>query len=343
MEKKQEVIHLAEKVVKHIGEPIFDHEHTIVITPSVGVFSSEVNDLDFNEMLKRADIAMFSAKNKGKNGYHLFNISDQDTFNKKAILTLDLRKHIEEDEMEVHFQAQCDFNKRVTGAEVLARWKHPKFGYVSPEVFIQIAEMNSLIKPLSLKVIKRACEEYTKWQQLSSMSYFETLSINISPNLLLDKRFQGEIIDVFSAFPSIDLRKIRLEITETIFMKDHHLAIDKLNALREKGFTIALDDFGTGYSSLNYLWKLPIDEVKIDRSFISNMTKDNSLFTMVESIIALCKKLDLEVVAEGVETNVEFNILKGLECDTCQGYFFSKPMPSEQFIETYICHETTAK
>ncbi|ARD46209.1 EAL domain-containing protein [Colwellia sp. PAMC 21821] len=342
-DKEQELTYLAEKVVKRIGEPIFDHEHTYVITPSVGVLTSDVHDIDFNEMLKRADIAMFSAKHKGKNCYHIFDSSDQDAFNKKAILTIDLRKHIANGEMEVHFQAQCDYNKNITGAEVLARWNHPKFGYISPEVFIQIAEANNLIKPLTLKIIKKACQDFSKWQLFDLMASFETLSINISPSLLLDPQFQQDILYVFAAFPSIKPHNIRLEITESIFMKNHDLAIENLQALRDKGFSISLDDFGTGYSSLNYLWKLPIDEIKIDKSFISNMTQDNSLFTMVESIIELCKKLKLEVVAEGVETNVEFNILKGLECDTCQGFFFSKPMPSEQFIETYISHAITTK
>jgi diguanylate cyclase (GGDEF)-like protein len=335
-DQQQELTKLAEKVVKRIAEPIFDHEHTIVITPSVGVVSCGVQDIDFNEMLKRADIAMYSAKNKGKNAYHIFDSKDQDAFNKKAILTLDLRDYINSEVIELHFQAQCDFNKNVTGAETLARWKHPEFGYINPEVFIQIAEMNNLIKPLSLKVFTQACAQLAIWQAHHLTQHFETLSINISPSLLLDKQFQQDVSNILAKYPSVHAKNIRLEITESIFMQNYELAIENLNALRKVGFSVSLDDFGTGYSSLNYLWKLPIDEVKIDKSFISNMSQDESLFTMVESIIALCKKLELEVVAEGVESNVEFNILKGLGCDTCQGYFFCRPMPSEQFLETYI-------
>jgi diguanylate cyclase (GGDEF)-like protein len=337
-DKEQELTQLAEKIIKRIGEPIFDHEQTIVITPSVGIISNQVENIDFNEMLKRADIAMYSAKNKGKNAYHFFDSKDQDAFNKKAILTRDLREYIDSEDIELHFQAQCDFNKQVTGAETLARWNHPKFGYINPEVFIEIAEMNNLIKPLSLKIFRKACEQLAKWQALNLTSHFETLSINISPSLLLDKCFQDDVCKILTDFPTVSPNIIRLEITESIFMQNHDLAIKNLNVLRDLGFSISLDDFGTGYSSLNYLWKLPIDEVKIDKSFISNMSQDDDLFTMVESIIELCKKLKLEVVAEGVESNVEFNILKGLSCDTCQGYFFCRPMPSEQFIETYISH-----
>lgn len=342
-EEEQELTKLAENIVKRIGEPIFDHEHTIVITPSVGIISSHVKDIDFNEMLKRADIAMYSAKNKGKNSYHVFDSKDQDAFNKKAILTIDLREHINSQDMELHFQAQCDFNKNVTGAETLARWNHPKFGYINPEAFIEIAEMNNLIKPLSLKIFHKACEQLAKWQAHNLTRHFETLSINISPSLLLDKHFKRDVSNILADFPTVNATNIRLEITESIFMQNHDLAIANLNALRELGFSISLDDFGTGYSSLNYLWKLPIDEVKIDKSFISNMSQDESLFTMVESIIELCKKLKLEVVAEGVESNVEFNILKGLGCDTCQGYFFCRPMPSEQFMETYITNVNSPK
>lgn len=342
-QEPQELTKLAENIVKRVGEPIFDHEHTIVITPSVGIISSNVEDIDFNEMLKRADIAMYSAKNKGKNAYHVFDSKDQDAFNKKAILTIDLRSYIDSPEMELHFQAQCDFNKKITGAEALARWNHPKFGYISPEVFIEIAEMNNLIKPLSLKIFNKACEELASWQAHNLTQNFETLSINISPSLLLDKHFQQDVSNILADYPTVKASDIRLEITESIFMQNHDLAIENLNALRKQGFSISLDDFGTGYSSLNYLWKLPIDEVKIDKSFISNMSQDESLFTMVESIIELCKKLKLEVVAEGVESNVEFNILKGLGCDTCQGYYFCRPIPSEQLLETYITNVNAIK
>jgi diguanylate cyclase (GGDEF)-like protein len=338
-EQMQELINLAEKVVQRIGEPIFDQEHTIVITPSVGVITNEVGEINFNEMLKRADIAMYSAKSKGKNGYHVFDSRDQDAFNRKAILTLDLRDYINSQDMELHFQPQCDFNKNVTGAETLARWNHSKFGYINPELFIQIAEENNLIKPLSLKIFKQACAQLEIWQKHRLTSHFETLSINISPSLLLDKLFQHNVNNIIKDFPTVKAKNIRLEITESIFMQDYESAIENLTALRDIGFSVSLDDFGTGYSSLNYLWKLPIDEVKIDKSFISNMSQDENLFSMVESIIELCKKLKLEVVAEGVESNVEFNILKGLGCDTCQGYFFSKPIPSDKFVETFINNE----
>lgn len=342
-EQAQAVDHLAEKVVKQVSEPLLYNEHAIVITPSIGVINCEVHEMDFNEMLKRADIAMYTAKSKGKNGFHIFDERDQDAFNKKAILTLDLRDYIDSDEIELHFQAQCDFNKNLTAAEALARWKHPQFGYISPEVFIQIAEKNNLIKPITLKIFNKACEQLALWQKHKLTSNFETMAINISPSLLLDFKFDQEIMAILARYPSIKSQNIRLEITESIFMQNYELAIESLNSLRKQGFSISLDDFGTGYSSLNYLWKLPIDEVKIDKSFISNMAQDKSLFTMVESIIDLCKKLKLEVVAEGVESNVEFNILKGLGCDTCQGYFYSRPVPSNQFIETYINHANPTK
>ncbi|MBU2983734.1 EAL domain-containing protein [Saccharophagus degradans] len=333
-----DLISMAEKVVHSVGEPVFDHEYTVVITPSVGVISAFVKDLDFNELLKRADIAMYTAKNKGKNSYHIFDKKDQDAFNKKAILTLDLRKYVSSPEMELHFQPQFNFDKQLTGAEALARWDHPTFGYISPEVFIQVAEMNNLIKPLSMKIIATACKHFVTWRQHKLSAEFDTLSINISPSLLLDKSFEASLLNILNDY-RVPPAKVRLEITESIFMQNHELAIAKLQSLRDRGFTISLDDFGTGFSSLNYLWKLPIDEIKIDKSFISNMTQDESLLTMVESIIDLCKKLNLEVVAEGVEDKAEFNILKGLGCDTCQGYYLSKPVPNQEFISQNITHD----
>ncbi|MER2494073.1 bifunctional diguanylate cyclase/phosphodiesterase [Catenovulum sediminis] len=334
-ENQLDLAAIAEKVVATVGEPIFDHEHTIVITPSVGVISGNVQDIDFNEMLKRADIAMYSAKNKGKNGFHIFDSKDQEAFNKKAILTLDLRDYVNTESIELHFQPQCDFKLNLSGAEALARWKHPKFGYISPEIFIQMAEMNNLIKPLSLHIFNKACATLVDWRRHNLQPTFDTLSVNISPSLLLDRSFENNLMDILLEY-ELTPSDLRLEITESIFMQNYELAIANLKSLRKLGFTIALDDFGTGFSSLNYLWKLPIDEVKIDKSFIANMSQDDSLFTMVESIIELCKKLKLEVVAEGVESRVEFNILKGLGCDTCQGYYYSKPLPSELFIEQHI-------
>jgi diguanylate cyclase (GGDEF)-like protein len=326
---------IADKIIQRIGEPILDNAHTLVITPSMGIISEDVKILDFNEALKQADIAMYAAKNKGKNRFHIFDRKDQDLFNKKTILTMDLRDCIAENCLDLHFQTQVNAQQKVIGIEVLARWNHEKFGFVSPDVFIEIAEKNNLIYPLGLQIIDNACSQLAKWFKRKPPIDFKTMSLNISPIQLIEPKFEEDLLSILKKH-SIPEEIIRLEITESVFMKNYQTAINTLSNLREHGITISLDDFGTGFSSLNSLWKLPIDEVKIDKSFVSNMSKDDSLFTMVESVISLCKKLNLEVVAEGVEHSIEFNILKGLDCDIYQGYLFSKPLPAEQFEKTFL-------
>lgn len=326
---------IADKIIQRIGEPILDNAHTLVITPSMGIISEDVRILDFNETLKQADIAMYSAKNKGKNRFHIFDHKDQDLFNKKTILTMDLRDCIAENSLDLHFQPQMNAQQQVIGVEVLARWNHKKFGFVSPDVFIEIAEKNNLIYPLGLQIIDKACQQLAKWFNRKTSTDFRTLSLNISPIQLIEPKFEKDLLDILKKY-DVPAKMVRLEITESVFMKNYQTAITTLTALREHGITISLDDFGTGFSSLNSLWKLPIDEVKIDKSFIASMSKDDSLFTMVESVITLCKKLNLEVVAEGVEHSIEFNILKGLDCDIYQGYLFSKPLPADVFEKTFL-------
>jgi len=326
---------IADKIIQRIGEPILDNAHTLVITPSMGIISEDVRILDFNETLKQADIAMYSAKNKGKNRFHIFDHKDQDLFNKKTILTMDLRNCIADNSLDLHFQPQINAQQQVIGVEVLARWNHKKFGFVSPDVFIEIAEKNNLIYPLGLQIIDKACQQLAKWFNRKTSTDFRTLSLNISPIQLIEPKFEKDLLDILKKY-DVPAKMVRLEITESVFMKNYQTAITTLTALREHGITISLDDFGTGFSSLNSLWKLPIDEVKIDKSFIASMSKDDSLFTMVESVITLCKKLNLEVVAEGVEHSIEFNILKGLDCDIYQGYLFSKPLPADVFEKTFL-------
>lgn len=327
---------LAEKIISRIGEPVLNNANTLVITPSLGIITEKVEDLNFNESLKRADIAMYSAKNAGKNRYHIFNDQDQDSFNQKTILTMDLRKHVANGDMTLYYQPKIDTNKQLKGVEALARWHHPTFGFVSPDVFITLAEKNNLIYGLGVNIIEKACSDLAHWHSVNpTLDLGGPLSINISPTQLAERSFEEDLLAILERH-HIERKWIRLEITESVFMKNYTTSIDMLSRLQQQGISISLDDFGTGYSSLNSLWKLPIDEVKIDKSFIANMSQDNNLFTMVESIIQLCQKLNLEVVGEGVERNIEFNLLKGLGCNTIQGYYFSKPLDPTRFQQTYI-------
>ncbi|SBS30508.1 Phytochrome-like protein cph2 [Marinomonas spartinae] len=332
-----DLIHqLADKVASRIGEPVLDSAHTLVITSSIGIVTQSTKDIDFNETLKRADIAMYAAKNAGKNRHHIFNSKDQDSFNKRTILTMDLREHTASGDITLYYQVKVGANKQLKGAEALARWNHPTFGFISPEVFITLAEKNNLIYALGLNIIDKACSDLAYWRNISpNFDLGGPLSINISPTQLAELAFEEDLFAILERH-KIDKKWICLEITESVFMKNYTVSIEALVRLRKKGITISLDDFGTGYSSLNSLWKLPIDEVKIDKSFISTMSQDRNLFTMVESIIQLCQKLNLQVVGEGIESSIEFNLLKGLGCDAMQGYYFSKPLDPETFQRNYI-------
>lgn len=332
-----DLIHkLADKVASRIGEPVLDNAHTLVITSSIGIVTQSTENIDFNETLKRADIAMYAAKNAGKNRYHIFNSKDQDSFNRRTILTMDLRDHTANGDITLYYQVKVGADKQLKGAEALARWNHPTFGFISPKVFITLAEKNNLIYALGLNIIDKACSDLAHWRTINpNFDLGGPLSINISPTQLAELAFEDDLFAILEQH-KIDKKWICLEITESVFMKNYAVSIETLARLQKQGISISLDDFGTGYSSLNSLWKLPIDEVKIDKSFISTMSQDQNLFTMVESIIQLCQKLNLKVVGEGIESSIEFNLLKGLGCDAMQGYYFSKPLDPESFQQHYI-------
>jgi diguanylate cyclase (GGDEF)-like protein len=321
---------IGDNLLAAVNKPIFEKEHSIVTSPSIGVNICDLSKVNFDEIMKQADIALYVAKNQGKNRFHIFSLEDQKTFDREAMLNQHLLLAIEDKTLEVYFQPQVNSQLEITGAEALCRWTHPMYGVIAPDAFIALAEKNSLIYKLGLLVFQLSCAQLSKWMADPNFSKFETLSINVSPAQILSDGFER---DIFLAIQEYQVKpeNLRIEVTETVFMSKFEDAVNILKSLREKGFTIALDDFGTGFSSLSYLMNLPIDEVKIDKSFIANMDHDDKSFAMVEGIIALCKRLNFEVVAEGVENKIQFNLLKGLGCNTQQGYLFSPAVNGEQF------------
>jgi diguanylate cyclase (GGDEF)-like protein len=324
------IMHISEKLLASVNKPIFEKEHSIVTSPSIGVNICDLSKVNFDEIMKQADIALYVAKNEGKNRFHIFSAQDQQNFDRKTILSQHLLLAIENKTLEVYFQPQVNSQLDITGAEALCRWTHPTYGVIGPDAFIPLAEQNSLIYKLGLLVFQLSCAQLKKWMADPNFSKFETLSVNVSPAQILSDDFEK---DIFLAIKEYEVKpeNLRIEVTETVFMSKFEDAVNILKSLREKGFTIALDDFGTGFSSLSYLMNLPIDEVKIDKSFIANMDHDDKSFAMVEGIISLCKRLNFEVVAEGVENKIQFNLLKGLGCNTQQGYLFSPAVKGQQF------------
>ncbi len=330
-ETNQKTAHsIAEKIIHSVGQPVFDRDQPMITTPSIGAVMCYANQTPFGKVLQHADIAMYRAKHAGKNQVHFFSAEDQSKVNQEVRLELDLRKALEQRKIEVYFQPKVNKDKHIVGAEALARWNHPELGFVSPDVFVPLAEKNNLIYELGTQVLDIACRQMAAWRKQHDLSVFNSLAINISPIQLLARRFEADIKNVIQKH-GLAMTDIRLEITESLFMENFEGAKRVLQSLRNAGMQISLDDFGTGYSSLSYLWKLPIDEVKIDRSFIENMNESDESLTMVEGIISLCKKLNLDVVAEGVEEKVQAALLRGLDCDIYQGYHFGRPTLANDF------------
>ncbi|MFR2890539.1 MAG: putative bifunctional diguanylate cyclase/phosphodiesterase, partial [Clostridium butyricum] len=315
-------------------EKVFDifrkaHED-IYLTISMGIALVPKNGIQYDFLLKNADIAMYEAKMNGKNKFKFFS----DEMGKKVIkeytLQKELRTSLEKNEIYVMFQPKVlleDYT--VCGFEALARWKNEKFGEVSPVKFIPLAEESKMIVPIGTFVLEEVCK---KIRYLSSNGYSNfKIAVNLS-----EVQFQEEIVvsDLKRLIKKyhISTRHLEVEITESMFMKSFESNLKVLEEIKKMGITIALDDFGTGYSSLSYLTKLPIDVLKIDRSFIIDLCLNPKEKCMVENIVRLSHQLGIEVVAEGVEEEEQAEYLKAISCDFVQGYYFSNPKSFDEIL-----------
>jgi diguanylate cyclase (GGDEF)-like protein len=319
-------IKISETIIRALSKPFFHHGLSMLTTPSIGALICNPRLVSYTDILKRSDIAMYHAKTTGKNKVHFFSEVDQIEVNVEVNLVNELRKAIQHQAIKVHYQPQFNNKHHVTGAEALARWDSPTHGSISPDVFIALAEKNNLISELGIMIFSQACSDLARWKNQKKMPHFETLSINVSAHQLADKNFGSNIKKIVRQH-KLRNQDIRIELTESVFMHDFDATVSLLNELRHDGFSISLDDFGTGFSSLSYLLKLPIDEVKIDQSFVKNITESDDALVMVESIIKLCKKMNFEIIAEGVEDKRQLSLLTSFGCDTFQGFYFSSAVP----------------
>jgi EAL domain-containing protein (putative c-di-GMP-specific phosphodiesterase class I) len=236
---------------------------------------------------------------------------------------------LSEGQLRLHYQIQLDQNNNPIGAEALVRWKHPQRGLVSPAEFIPIAEESSLILEVGHWVLDTACKQIAEWSKVKQTSAL-VLAVNISAKQFMQSDFVQQIASMIQIH-KISPSRLKLELTESVVLDDLKTVIAKMNALREIGVTLSLDDFGTGYSSLSYLKQLPLDQIKIDQSFVRDMTTDASDAMMVKNIIDMAHNFGLNVIAEGVETESQLSKLKEDGCKSYQGYLFSKPVPIEEF------------
>ncbi len=299
----------------------------LYVTTSIGI-SLYPNDGDASaELLKNAGAALCRAKESGGDGYQFFEAEMNARAVKRLAMESSLRRALGSEEIILHYQPRVDRAGRVVGAEALVRWQHPELGLVSPAEFIPLAEETGLVVPLGVQVLRAACAQAAAWR---AAGHPLRVSVNFSPRQFR----QPDLVTVVARTlweTGFDPNCLELELTESSVMKDAQSAIDKLKELKALGVSIAIDDFGTGYSSLSYLKKLPIDTLKIDQSFVRDVTTDPDDAAIVMAIMALAHSLSLKVTAEGVESEDQLRFLRLLRCDELQGYLLGRPVPAEAF------------
>lgn len=322
---------IATGLLKQINMPLIIGEENYVISASIGISLFNDQQHSIEDLLKHSDMAMYQAKESGRNAFKFFDPKMQEAALSRTKLESDIRKALEQGQFSLYYQPKVTFNGEVTGYEALIRWIHPERGMVSPAEFIPLAEETGLILPIGRWVIVEACKTLESWQQ-SEETRNLNLSVNISARQFQQSDLVSNILEITNKY-QIDLTKFEIEITESMLMDDLQNTVIKMKQLNEAGINFSLDDFGTGYSSLSYLKSLPVDFLKIDQSFVRDMLLDADDAAIVETIIALAKTLKLEVIAEGVETPEQANTLNQLGCDLLQGYLYGRPEPLKNLME----------
>jgi len=312
--------------------PIYRIEgHDYRITPSIGVTLFAGHQDTTDELLKKADIAMYQAKAAGRNTIRFYDPEMQAAVIRRAALEADLREAVRDEQLLLYYQAQVDEAGRPTGAEALVRWRHPGRGLVSPAEFIPLAEETGLILDVGRWVLETGCARLAAWAAAAETAHL-SLAINVSAPQFLHPEFVEQVLAVLDS-TGADPRRLKLELTESLFLSNVGETIGKMAALKRRGVAFSLDDFGTGYSSLNYLKRLPLDQLKIDQSFVRDVFTDANDAAIARTIIALAQSLGLSVIAEGVETEEQRRFLAGAGCFAFQGYLFARPLPLDQFEE----------
>lgn len=323
---------VCQSILKALAKPYHLNNQQLEVTPSIGVvlFNSDKDEPD--ELIKQADIALYKAKASGRNQVCFFQPSLQEDALEKAMIIRDLRKALDNNEMSLFYQPIVDARQNTMGVEALIRWHHPIQGMIPPDKFIPLAEKSGLILPIGEWVLRTACRQQALWR-LDPQRNKWIVSINMSARQLAKIDFVDQVANTI-ADTGANAHCISFEITEDVLQENIESTIEKMNALRQQGVRFSLDDFGTGYSSLSYLKRLPIDHLKIDKSFIDDLLEDSCDADIARTIIVLAKSLEVGVVAEGVETKAQFDWLLENACTYYQGYLFSRPVPQSELVMT---------
>jgi diguanylate cyclase (GGDEF)-like protein/PAS domain S-box-containing protein len=329
---------IAENIVAKISQSYLIAEHDLYISPSIGITLYTGDDDSIDLILKRGDTAMYHAKDAGRNTYCFYQHHMQDAADVRLILEKTLRRAIEKNELSVHYQPQSSLTGEIIGAEALIRWNYAAQVMIAPVDFIPIAEETGLITEIGYWTIETVCQQIKAWELQGVV--VPHIAINISPKQFHQADFVSMVVKSTKKY-QIQPSQILLEITESVFLKNIEEAISKMNVLIDHGFSFSIDDFGTGYSSLSYLTRLPFAQLKIDQSFTNELMENPQGAAIVQAIIVMAKGLELNLIAEGVETNQQLNRLSEYGCHFFQGYYFSRPLSAEQFADYFLTKDTT--
>jgi diguanylate cyclase (GGDEF)-like protein len=324
VENQEQIVEKIHACMDTMKEAFVIDNNILHLTISIGVSQFPTDGKDISTLLKHADMAMYEAKKEGKNKYRFYDSYMRDKIYEKRKIEYELRQAFNGDELEVYYQPffNCDAQK-LSGMEALVRWKHPSLGLIYPDHFIKHAESSGMIIELDRIIIEKAIKQFFEWKETGLTP--QSISINLSAKQIEQEDFLAFIKNLLAQYP-LEADELEFEITETNIMNDPELSIRTLELIRQLGINISIDDFGTGYSSLSYLKKLPIQKLKIDKSFIDGLPHDNEDIAISKTIINLAKNLNLHVVAEGVETMSQKEFLSNNGCDMIQGYIFSHPL-----------------
>ncbi|UTW07852.1 putative bifunctional diguanylate cyclase/phosphodiesterase [Pseudomonas benzenivorans] len=331
LREPDDAVNLAGQIVQLIGQPFLVGEHELRVSTSVGIALYPGDGEDQQTLLLNADAAMYHAKGAGKNGYSFFEASMNANARNQLQLLHDLRMALERNEFRLYYQPKFDaLDGRPTGAEALLRWQHPERGIVSPAEFIELAEKTGMIILIGEWVLDQACRQMRQWYEQGRQDW--RVAVNLSALQFCHVGLIDSVADALQRH-ALPANCLTLEITETTAMSDADATLQVLNRLAEMGVDLSIDDFGTGYSSLLYLKRLPANELKIDRGFVSDLVHDSDDAAIISAIVALGQALNLRIVAEGVETLQQKSFLTELGCNALQGFLLGHPLPAEQFIQ----------
>ena len=333
MERPNQAAITARRVLKALADPHKVGELDLHVTASVGVSIYPDDGPDAESLIKNADTAMYQAKSSGRKTFQFFTPEMNVGAVERQSIEEDLRHALENREFALHYQPKVNLKTgAVVGAEALIRWAHPTRGPLSPGKFIPVAEETGLILPIGAWVLREACVQAKSWKDAGLR--FGTMAVNVSTVQFREDEFLVDLLSVLRE-TGLDPRSLELEVTESVLMRNTEASVSILKAVRDIGIRVAVDDFGTGYSSLSYLRRFPLDSLKIDQSFLHKIHEAPDDSIIVSAIIGMGRNIGLRVIAEGVETAEELAFLRANDCDEAQGYYFSRPVPAEEFVNLF--------